>query len=201
MIRAKAALIWAVVVAAIAVPVAVAASSPLLEWRQPIYIVAGLAGVIGLALIFVQPLLAGNRLPAVGLRPGRRIHRLLGALLVLAVVVHVAGLWITSPPDVVDALLFASPTRFSAWGVIAMWAVFAAALLAVFRHRIGPRLWRLGHSALVVVVVGTTVVHALLIDGTMGQTSKALLCAMTLGATAWGLGRLRVWRLLTRRGA
>ena len=28
-----------------------------------------------------------------------------------------------SPPDVIDALTFASPTPFSVWGVIAMWAV------------------------------------------------------------------------------
>ena len=36
-------------------------------------------------------------------------------------------LWITNLPDEIDGLLFASPTPFSAWGVIAMWAVFAAA--------------------------------------------------------------------------
>ena len=48
----------------------------------------------------------------------------------LTVIVHVAGLWLTSPPDVIDVLLFRSPTPFSAWGAIAMWAVFAAALWA-----------------------------------------------------------------------
>ena len=32
------------------------------------------------------------------------------------------------------ALLFVSPTPFSAWGVIAMWAVFTAALLAALSH-------------------------------------------------------------------
>ena len=31
----------------------------------------------------------------------------------VAVVIHVAGLWITSPPDMIDALLFTSPTPFS----------------------------------------------------------------------------------------
>jgi hypothetical protein len=48
-------------------------------------------------------------------------------VLVVAVVVHVGGLWITSPPDMIDALLLTSPTPFSAFGVIAMWAIFAVA--------------------------------------------------------------------------
>ena len=69
--------------------------------------------------------------------------------------IHVGGLWITSPPDVIDALLFASPTPFSAWGVIAMWAIFVAALLAAFRRRLRlrPRTWRIAHSSAAAVVV------------------------------------------------
>ena len=52
------------------------------------------------------------------------------AVLVIAVVLHVAGLWVTSPPDVIDALLFVAPTPFSNWGIIAMWALFATGLRA-----------------------------------------------------------------------
>lgn len=81
-----------------------------------------LAGVTGLALMMFQPLLIGDFLPGFSLYHARRVHFWTGALLVAAVVAHVAGLWITSPPDVIDALLFISPTPFSAWGVIAMWA-------------------------------------------------------------------------------
>lgn len=165
-------------------PLAVAATSPLLAWREPIYIAAGLAGVVGLGLLLVQPLLAGGLLPGLRMRASRRLHAWVGAGLVAAVVVHVAGLWVTSPPDVVDALLFRSPTPFSAWGVVAMWAVFAAALLALLRGRLRLLVWRLCHVTLVMVVVVGSVVHAWLVDGTMGTISKAVLCLLVLAAAA-----------------
>jgi len=199
----RAILIWGALGLAIAVPLAIAATSPLLAWRQPVYIASGLAGVLAMALLLVQPLLAGGYLPGVSMRRGRAVHRWVGVTLVTAVVAHVAGLWVTSPPDVIDALLFRSPTPFSAWGVVAMWALFAAALLALLRHRlhIRPRTWRLGHSALVAVVVAGSVVHAMLIDGTMGTLSKAALCALAFAATIKVLVDLRAWTLLIRRRA
>ncbi len=125
--RTRACLIWAGLVIAIAVPIAAAAASPLLAWRQPVYIVAGFAGVIAMSLLLLQPLLIGGYLPGLAPLRARAMHRWIGSFLVVAVIVHVIGLWITSPPDVIDALTFTSPTPFSAWGVIAMWAVFAAA--------------------------------------------------------------------------
>ena len=200
---ARTALIWAALAIAIAIPIGAAAASPLLQWRQPIYIAAGFAGIVAMALLLVQPLLAGGYLPRLSAQVGWRLHRLVGSLLVLAVVIHVGALWITSPPDVVDALLFRSPTTFSAWGVIAMWAVFAAALLAVFRRRLRLRLltWRRAHTALVVVTVVGSVVHALLIEGTMEIVSKVLLCTLVVAATAKVVVDRRVWRLRMRRKA
>ena len=49
----------------------------------------------------------------------------------------------------IDALIFTSPTPFSPFGVIAMWAIFAVALLAAFRRRLGlrPRTWRIAHMS------------------------------------------------------
>ena len=123
---------WAALALAIGIPLVAAARSPLLQWRDPIYILAGFAGVLGLALILVQPLLILGALPGL---PARRAHRWVGATLVALVLIHVGGLWITSPPDVIDVLLFRSPTPFAIWGVIAMWALFAAALLASVRRR------------------------------------------------------------------
>ena len=101
----------------------------------------------------------------------------------------------TSPPDVIDALLFVSPTPFAPWGVIAMWAVFAAALLAVFRKKLGLRLrtWRVAHGVCVVTAVAGTVVHALLIEGTMETISKGLLSVLVLAATAKALFALRTF--------
>ncbi|MGL5136730.1 MAG: ferric reductase-like transmembrane domain-containing protein, partial [Beijerinckiaceae bacterium] len=177
------------------------ANSPLLAWRDPVYIAAGFAGVFALALVLVQPLLAGGYLPGLPARAGRRVHRWVGVALVTMVVAHVAGLWLTSAPDVIDALLFESPTPFSVWGVVAMWATFAAALLAALRWRlrIPPRVWRIAHTMLAVVVVVGSVVHALLVEGAMGPVSKAAFCALVLAATSKVLLDLRVWVLLSRQ--
>jgi len=182
---ARGPLIWALLAAAVCVPIAAAAASPLLEWRGPIYILAGFAGIIALGLALVQPLLIGGYLPGLSGYRGRRVHHWIGGALVAAVVVHVAGLWITSPPDMADALLFVSPTPFSPFGVIAMWAMFAAALLAALRRRLGlrPRTWRIAHKSLAAVVVVGSVVHSMLVEGTMETMSKAALCALVLGAT------------------
>jgi predicted ferric reductase len=193
--RVRGILIWALVTIAILVPSGLALSSPLLQWRQPIYIIAGFAGVVGMTLLLLQPLLVRGVLPGFTAMRGRRAHRFVGAALVLTVVVHVVGLWITSPPDVIDALTFTSPTPFSAWGVIAMWAIFGAALLAVLRRRAGIRLglWRIAHTALAVVIVVGTVIHAVLIEGTMETVSKIGLAGLVVIATGVVIADLRGW--------
>src|SRR3954447_2264964 len=172
---ARVSLIWAVLAAAILVPIGLAATSPQLEWRGPVYIVAGFAGIIALGLVLVQPLLIGGYLPGPSGYRGRRAHYWIGGALVAAVVVHVAGLWITSPPDMIDALLLTSPTPFSPFGVIAMWAIFAVAFLAALRRRLGlrPRTWLIAHISLAIVIVAGTAVHAILIEGAMETVSKA----------------------------
>ncbi len=43
--------LWAALTAALVVPVAIAATSPLLAWRQPVYITAGFAGIFAMALL------------------------------------------------------------------------------------------------------------------------------------------------------
>lgn len=191
----RSALVWLGLALAIAVPITLAAISPLLAWRQPIYILAGLAGVIALGLLLVQPMVIGGVLPGLSPLQRRRLHRWVGASLVVAVGLHVVGLWITSPPDVIDALLFNSPTPFSVWGVIAMWLVFATALLAALRRRlhISPRSWRRIHTALAVVIVGSTVAHSVLIEGTMETVSKIVLCGLALGATVKAIIDLKIW--------
>src|SRR4051794_17470253 len=181
---ARVSLIWAVLAAAILMPIGLAATSPQLEWRGPVYIVAGFAGIIALGLVLVQPLLIAGYLPGLSGYRGRRAHYWIGGALVVTVVIHVGGLWITSPPDMIDALTFSSPTPFSPFGVIAMWAIFAVALLAALRRRLGlrPRTWRIAHTLLAIVIVAGSVVHGMLIEGTMETVSKAALCALVLAA-------------------
>jgi MFS family permease len=180
---ARVTLIWAAIAAAVCVPIAAAALSPLLAWRGPVYILAGFAGIVALGFMLFQPLLIGGYLPGLSARIGRRAHHWIGGALVVAVVIHVGGLWITSPPDMIDALTFSSPTPFSPFGVIAMWAIFTVALLAVFRRRLGPRTWRIAHTLLAIVIVAASVVHGILIEGTMETVTKAALCALVLAAT------------------
>lgn len=192
---ARTALIWLAVAGAVAVPIVAAANSPLLAWRQPIYIAAGFAGIVAMVSLLLQPLLIGGYLPGLRGRRGRQAHRTLGALLIAAIAAHVIGLWITSPSDVIDALLFRSPTPFSDWGVIALWASVLVALLAAFRGRLTlkPRTWRLAHMALAAMTVICTAAHALLIEGTMETISKIGLCALAVAATVKLGVDLRVW--------
>lgn len=179
---AKGVLIWVAIAAILGVPIIAAAASPLLEWRGPVYIMACFAGIIALGLLLVQPLLIGGYLPGLEGYGGRRAHVWIGGALVLAVGVHVAGLWFTSPPDMIDALLFMSPTPFSPFGVIAMWAIFAVAVLAALRRRLGPRAWRIVHMSLAVIIVTGSVVHAMLVEGSMETITKAALCVLAIGA-------------------
>ncbi|MEJ6404202.1 ferric reductase-like transmembrane domain-containing protein [Yoonia sp. 2307UL14-13] len=198
MTRARAVLIWAGLGAAMITPLAAAAFSPFLAWREPIYIIAGFAGIIGMAAMLAQPLLVGGHLPGLGGQTGRRVHRWVGATIVAAVVVHIIGLWITSPPDVIDVLLFRSPAPFSLWGAIAMWAVFAAAFMALLRHRLPLRAWRLGHSALVAITVGGTVAHVLLIEGTMETVTKYGLSILAILALLKVIIDRRAWVIKRR---
>ena len=197
---ARVPLIWAALALAIGVPIAFATASEQLAWRGPVYILAGFAGIVALGLVLVQPLLIGGYLPGLSAYRGRRAHHWIGGALALAVMIHVAGLWITSPPDMIDALTFASPTPFSPFGVIAMWAIFAVALLATLRRRLGLRLrtWRIVHLPLAIVIVACSVAHCLLIEGTMETISKAALCALVLAATVKVMADL--WRKRALRG-
>ena len=193
--------LWLILIGTILVPVTIAATSPLLQWREPVYIAAGLAGVLGLVMLLFQPLLIGGHLPGIEGARRARVHALTGSLLVLLVVLHVVGLYLTSPPDVLDALLFRSPTLFSLWGVVAMWAIFLAALLALLRKRIAlsPLVWRAVHTGLAIVIVTGTTVHALLIEGTMGMVSKGVLCLCVMAATARVIVNRRVFNHVLRR--
>ena len=191
---ARVTLIWALLAAAVLVPIAVAATSELLAYRGLVYILASFAGIVGLGLMLFQPLLVGGYLPGLSGYRGRRVHHWIGGALVGAVVIHVGGLWISSPPDMIDALLFVSPTPFSPFGVIAMWAIFAVAVLAALRRRLGLRTFRIAHMSLAVVIVVASVVHGMLVEGAMETVSKAALCALVVAAAIKVMVDLQVWR-------
>ena len=102
-----------------------------------------------------------------------------------------------------EILLQLAATPLSPFGVIAMWAIFAVALLAALRRRLGlaPRTWRIAHMSLAVIIVVGSVVHGLLIERTMETISKAALCALVVLAATKVMVDRRVWRKgVTSRG-
>ncbi|MCR9238504.1 MAG: ferric reductase-like transmembrane domain-containing protein [Alphaproteobacteria bacterium] len=197
-------LVWLVLAAAVLGPIAIAATSPVLVGRDAAYLVSGIAGVTALALLLLQPLLAAGYLPGLHVMQERRWHRWLGSGIFIAVLLHVGGLFITSPPDTIDALLLVSPTLFSVYGVIGLWSLVLTVLLVAVRLRIGLRygVWRIIHNYLAVVVVVSSIVHAWMIEGSMGNLSKVILCVCILVATVAVVLHLRVVKpLRTRRQA
>ncbi len=192
-------LIWALWVLLAAVPVGIAMTSQYLAWRGPEYIIGGFAGIIALCLLLFQPLMAARWLPGLRPRRARQVHLWLGRSLVLLVAVHVGGLYLTSPPDTLDALTFTAPTWFSVFGVTAMWGVFLTAFLVILRHRVPATGWLWVHNGLAWFVVLATVAHALLIEGAMGPVSKTVLCAAVVTVTTAVMLRLRVFARTAKR--
>ena len=197
----RAILIWLALVCLVLIPVLIAAFNPLQASRNPAYVIASLSGVLALGLLLAQPLLAAGYLPGAPMIRMRRWHRWIGSCIIIAVALHIGGLYLTSAPDTIDALLLVSPTPFSIYGVVAMWSIVLTALLVVTRKRIGLKntAWQIAHNLLAVVVVIATVVHALMIEGTMGQVSKIVLCTAVIVATGAVVVHLRIIKPLSRR--
>ena len=184
--------IWTALCAVMIAPVLFATTSPFLSGRSVAYLIGGFAGIVALSVLFVQPILAMGILPRMPPPKSRKWHRTLGAVLVGLVVVHVGGLYLTSPPDTLDALLLVSPTPFSVYGVIAMWVTFATAGLALLRKKMRLRVWTFIHTAMALIIVIGTVIHAMQIQGAMEPVSKWSICIAALlasGAAVW-----RKWR-------
>jgi predicted ferric reductase len=199
--RLPALLGWAGVALIMILPIVMAAFSPYLASRDLPYVIGGFAGIVALSLLFLQPLLPAGYLAGSEGPAGRRWHRWIGVGIILAVALHLGGLYVTSPADMLDALLLVSPTPFSVYGVIATAGVAATALLVLLRRRLGVRhsVWRLIHNGLAAVVVVATAIHAVQIEGAMEPSSKWLLCAAVLAATAVALVDLRLLRPLRAR--
>lgn len=187
-------LVWGIVAFVALVPLVAVGFSAQLAWRDPIYIGSGFAGVAALSLMLIQVLLAG-RFKFLGISPSAasRFHLILGQVLVLAVFAHVAGLYLTSPLDVVDVFLLRAPTVYSFWGLLALYALFATFLVAMFRRsvRLRPKTWRKIHGTLAAITAIGTVAHTVLIQGTMEPVSKGILCFAVLAVTAIVVSGLR----------
>lgn len=189
-------LVWAVVALCVVIPLGMAAANPLQASREAIWIVGGMAGVVALGLLLLQPVLAGDLLPDLPRRTARRWHRWIGLAIVAAILVHVGGLYLYSPSDITDALLLVAPTLFAVYGVIGLWGAVLTFALVALRSRTGlsHAVWRIVHTTLAAVVVGASIAHAVLIEGAMESISKAILCGLIALATL-----VVLWRTYARR--
>lgn len=195
--------VWLVIAAVAVMPAVLAAASPLQRGREALYVVGGMAGVIGFCLVFVQPLVMARSPRLVGPAAALRWHRRIGVAILGLVLLHVGALYAYSPEDVTDALLLVSPTPFSVYGVTGLVAVIATALLAATRRRWPPgavRVWRALHSLLAVVIVGAGAIHAMMIEGAMEERSKLALCIVAFAAVVVAVWQVNVAPGL-RRGA
>lgn len=195
--RARTSLPWLILACFVIGPVIIAAASPYQAARPAVYIVASLAGVLAMALLLVQPLLAAGYLPGLSPAQMRRGHLWTGSIFAACVAIHIGGLYLTSPQDALDALLLTSPTPFSVYGVIGMWGVLLTLILVALRTQVGLRYsaWQIIHNAVAAIVVICSVVHALMIEGTMGTISKWSLCLAIVAVTAIVIVHLRVVKI------
>jgi predicted ferric reductase len=182
-------------------PVAFAAISPLQKGREFLWVIGGMAGIVGLSLLFVQPFLMPVAFPWLSAGYGTHWHRWIGIAIVAMVALHVGALYAYSPDDVTDALLLVAPTPFSLYGVIGLWCLVLTAVLAATRRkiRLGHRPWRILHSVLAVAIVGTGVIHAIQIEGAMEEYSKLAICLAALAAATAGAIEVNVLAPLRRR--
>lgn len=117
----------------------VARSSGLVAWG-----LSALAVVWGLAL---STRLLGKRPAPAWLLD---LHRFLGALATIFVVVHVAGLMADSyvdfgPADVLVPMAASWKPGPVAWGIVAFYLLLAVEITSLARRRLPARLWRLVH--------------------------------------------------------
>jgi predicted ferric reductase len=164
--------------AACAVPLALALTDAHLADASPALTLSTAAAAVAIPVIAVQPLLAGR---------GRiSIHRLIGVLALVLVLVHIGALFIESADDTLFAMSPDGPTR-ARMALMATIALLVVVALGAGRRRLplSGTAWRILHAyfALLVIVLGFG--HALLTDGALDDAGTvALLAFAAVGVAA-----------------
>jgi predicted ferric reductase len=164
--------------AACAVPLVLALTDAHLAGASAALTLSTAAAAIAIPVIAVQPLLAGR---------GRiSTHRLIGALALALVLVHIGALFVESADDTLFAMSPDGPTR-ARMALMATVALLVVVALGAGRRRLplSGTAWRILHAyfALLVIVLGFG--HALLTHGALdGAGTVALLAFAALGVAA-----------------
>ena len=184
-------LLVAAAVVLVPLPVGLALTDAHLAAAPAALVVSTAAAALAVSALAVQPLLAGS---------GRlRWHRVLGAVALALVLIHLGGLFVVGAEDTLFALSLDGPTR-GRMATLATIALIAVVALGIARARLpmsGPT-WRILHGFLAVLVVGLGFGHAVLTDGALDGFGTSVLLAF---ATVALLGIAGAYVTRTRRAA
>jgi predicted ferric reductase len=154
----------------LALPLAVALTDGHLAGQSAALVISTAAAALAVSALALQPLLAGT---------GRlRWHRMLGAVALGLVLLHLGGLYIESPEDTLFALSLDGPTR-GRMAALATAALIAVVALGVLRARLpmAGATWRVLHGFLAALVIFLGFGHAVLTDGALDGFGTPLLLA------------------------
>jgi predicted ferric reductase len=174
----------------LALPLVVALSDAHLSGQPPALVISTAAAALAVSALVLQPLLAGA---------GRlRWHRVLGAVALGLVLVHLGGLFVVGAEDTLFALSLDGPTR-GRMATLATAALIAVVALGVLRSRLpmAGATWRILHGFLAALVIGLGFGHAVLTDGALDGVGTPLLLAFAIVAL---LGVLSAYAARRRRG-
>ena len=172
-------------------PAIVALTDPHLDAAPIALVVSTAAAALAVSALAVQPLLAGS---------GRlRWHRVLGAVALALVLLHLGGLFVVGAEDTLFALSLDGPTR-GRMATLATVALIAVVALGAARGRLpmSGTTWRILHAFLALLVVGLGFGHAVLTDGALDGFGTWVLLAF---ATVALLGIASAYTARTRRAA
>ena len=173
----------------LALPLVLALTDAHLSGQPAALVISTAAAALAVSALVLQPLLAGA---------GRlRWHRVLGAVALGLVLVHLGGLFVVGAEDTLFALSLDGPTR-GRMATLATAALIAVVALGVLRSRLpmAGATWRILHGFLAALVIGLGFGHAVLTDGALDGVGTPLLLAF---ATVALLGVLSAFAARRRR--
>ena len=173
----------------LALPLVLALTDAHLSGQPAALVISTAAAALAVSALVLQPLLAGA---------GRlRWHRVLGAVALGLVLVHLGGLFVVGAEDTLFALSLDGPTR-GRMATLATAALIAVVALGVLRARLpmAGATWRILHGFLAALVIGLGFGHAVLTDGALDGIGTPLLLAF---ATVALLGVLSAFAARRRR--
>jgi predicted ferric reductase len=179
----------AAAVVLVPLPAVIALTDPHLDTAPAALVISTAAAALAVSALAVQPLLAGS---------GRlRWHRMLGAVALALVLLHLGGLFVVGAEDTLFALSLDGPTR-GRMAALATLALIAVVALGAARARLpmSGATWRILHGFFALLVIGLGFGHAVLTDGALDGFGTWVLLAF---ATVAVLGVASAYAARTRR--